>query len=105
MGEVVLFGHVAAVRLCGVRELRVGHERALAVVFAFLVDQAQHRGAHLFDVALVGRQVGVGTGGGRGGRGDRAAEQGCQGRRERAQVGSAGMQRRDGQACHVRGIG
>ncbi len=104
VGEVVLFGHVAAVRLCGVRELRIDRERALAVAFAFLVDQAQHRGADLFDVALVGCQVGVGAGG-RGRRGDRAAEQGCQGRRERAQVGSAGMQRRDGQACHVRGIG
>ena len=49
--EVVLVGHVAAVPLRGVRELRVGPQRALAVAFAFLIDQAQHRGAHLFDVA------------------------------------------------------
>jgi hypothetical protein len=101
VGEVVLFGHVATVRLRGVRELRVGHERALAVVFAFLIDQAQHRGAHLFDVAGGGRQVGVGAGGRSGGsRQHRHSRD-----RARAQAGRAGRQRRDGQACHVRGIG
>jgi hypothetical protein len=98
VGEVVPFGHVAAVSLRGARELRVGHERALTVVFAFLIDQAQHRGAHLFDIAGGGRQVGVGTGGCSGGSRQHRHS------RERAQAGRAGRQRRDGQACHVRGI-
>ena len=97
--EVVLVGHVAAVLLRGVRELRIGRQRALAVSFAFLIDQAQHRGAHLFDVAGRGRQVGV-RAGGRGGGGRQHPN-----RRDRAQAGRAGRQRRDGRACHGRGIG
>ncbi len=96
--EVVLVGHVAAVRLRGMRELCVECQCALAMTFAFLIDQAQHRGAHLFDVALVGRQVGVWAGGGSGGSRQHRHS-------NRAQTGHAGRQRRDGQACHVRGIG
>ncbi len=97
--EVVLVGHVAAVSLRGVGELHVGHQRALAMAFAFLIDQAQHRGAHLFDVAGGGRQVGARAGGRSGGSRQHRHS------RDRAQTGRAGRQRRDGQACHVRGIG
>jgi hypothetical protein len=81
VGEVVFACHVAAVLLRGARELRVGRQRALAVAFAFLVDQAQHRGAHLQDVARVGGEVGVGTGAR---RGRRRQDADC---RERARAG------------------
>jgi hypothetical protein len=77
--EVVLVCHVAAVSLRGARELRIGRERALAVAFAFLIDQAQHRGAHLFDVAGRGGEVGARAGGGGEGRGC-AADPGRSGR-------------------------
>ncbi len=59
VGEVVFVRHVAAVSLRGVRELRIGSQRALTVAFAFLIDQAQDGGAHLFDIAGGGGQVGA----------------------------------------------
>jgi hypothetical protein len=70
--EVVPAGHVFAVPLRGARELRVGHERALAVRFAFLVDQAEHRRADQTEVVCARGQAGVragagGTGAHRGG--------------------------------------
>jgi len=43
MREVVLAGHVFAVALGRPRELRIGHQGALAVRFAFLIDQAENR--------------------------------------------------------------
>ncbi len=89
VGEVVLVGHVAAVPLRGVRELRVGRERPLAVAFAFLIDQAHHRGAHLFDIAGRGGQVGVGTGA----VGECRARAADEARRDRAQTGCECEQR------------
>ncbi len=82
VGEVVLFGHVAAVALRGTRKRGVWLQCRLAVAFAFLVDQAQHRGAHQAEVARLRGQVRVGARrGGRGG-GDPArhsrAQAGCE---------------------------
>ncbi len=59
--EVVLAGHVFAVALGGVGEVDVGGQRALAVAGAFAVDQAEDGGADLFEVAGLGREVGVGA--------------------------------------------
>jgi hypothetical protein len=57
--EVVLAGHVFAVALRGAGELGVGRQGALAVARAFAVDQAEDRGADLFEVARLRREVGV----------------------------------------------
>jgi len=48
--EVVAEGHALGVALGGLRESRVGNERALAVDGAFMVDQAESCGADLLDV-------------------------------------------------------
>lgn len=72
--EVVLAGHVFAVALRGVRELRVGRQRALTVRFAFLIDQAEDRRADQAEIVRPRGQAGVrasagGTGAHRGDRG------------------------------------
>ena len=57
--EVILAGHVFAVALRGAFESRIGRERALAVARAFPIDQAEDRGADLFEVARPRREVHV----------------------------------------------
>jgi hypothetical protein len=64
VGEVVLTGHIFAVSLRGVRELCVGLQGALAVLFAFPIDEAEDRFADEPEVTGPWGQVGVCAGGG-----------------------------------------
>jgi hypothetical protein len=120
--EVVLAGHVFAVSLCGVCELRVGRQRALAVSFAFLVDQAEDRRADQTEVVRSRGQAGVRAGAGDAGahrgygrRGCRAQDRwrGGRGRRDwryqegnrATEQGGRGARRCDTGTCHVCCIG
>jgi hypothetical protein len=98
VGEVVRVGHVHAVALRGAGELGVRDEGALAVAFAFLVDQAQHGGAHELDVARLRREVRVGTQAGVGCRG--AWEPARSDRRGHTQRGCEREQRCESGVCH-----
>jgi len=60
--EVVLGGHALAVGLGGLLESRIGRQRVLAVGRAFMVDEAEDRGANQLDVVLLGREVRVRAG-------------------------------------------
>jgi hypothetical protein len=92
--EVVRAGHVFAVALRGARELCVGRQCALAVRFAFLVDQAEDRRADQAEVVRSRRQAGVRTGAG--GAGAHRGSVGCGCRaRGRQRGGRGGRDLRD----------
>jgi hypothetical protein len=85
--EVVFAGHGFAVALRGAHELRVGRQGALAVRFAFAIDEAEGRFADRPEVAGLRGQVGVragarGAGGHRGDLGGGRRARGRGGRRD-----------------------
>lgn len=94
VGEVVAFGHVAAVAFGGAGQFGVGRERALAVAFAFLIDQAEDRRADLGEVARLRGEARVGAGAGVGGGGQ------CAERRGRPETGGECEQRCESGVCH-----
>jgi hypothetical protein len=102
--EIVRFCHIFAVLLCGTRELGVASQRALAMGFAFMVDEAQDRFADLFEVAGARGQVGVGArargvGPDGGAAGARGRGGGDDWRRQKDERGEQGC--RDGRLCDM----